>query len=90
MSIVNDHFSLFHMTPWAGLPVLIQPSCHRAFVPLRVLQPRSSVETVSRCCLLLLLLVGLLGHLVFRTLTIRPASNTDKVSKLGAVVPDGD
>lgn len=88
MLIVNDHFSLFHMTPWAGLPVLIQPSCHRAFVPLRVLRPRSSVETVSRCCLLLL--VGLLGHLVFRTMTIRPASNTDKVSRLGAVVPDGD
>lgn len=89
MSIVNDRFSLFHMTPWAGLPVLIQPSCHRAFVPLRVLRPRSSVETVSRCSLLLLVLVSLLC-LVFQIMTIRPASNTDKVSRLEAVVPDGD
>lgn len=88
MSTVNNHFSLFHMTPWAGLPVLIQPSCHRAFVPLRVLRPRSSVETVSRYCLLLF--VGLLRHFVFRAMTIRPASNTDKVSRLGAVVPGGD
>jgi hypothetical protein len=90
MSIIKDHFSLFHMAPWTGLPALIQPSCHRAFVPLRVLRQRSSVETVSRCCLLLFLLpVGILGHLIFRTMRIRPASNADKVSRLGAAVPSG-